>query len=268
VAVISSEKISHRYLEINRCGIQRLSGKEIRILRREGRVDWYILYVMKGQVRVTEGARELLAGEDDMILYRPCERQEYAISERDDTLTCYIHFSGTACEALMTRFGLSGRITHLSNGAALRVVLEEMVEEFLLQKPHSAELSAALLVQFLSLAGRACSEAQSTVSAALQKSIDTVRKHMHEHGQENRTVREYAEMCHLSEGRFAHVFKESTGMSPKQYMLHIKTELACRLLATTDLSVGEVAREVGIEDPNYFCRLMKKQTGHTPKALR
>jgi len=75
-------------------------------------------------------------------------------------------------------------------------------------------------------------------------------------------------MCHLSEGRFAHVFKESTGMSPKQYMLHIKTELACRLLATTDLSVGEVAREVGIEDPNYFCRLMKKQTGHTPKALR
>lgn len=41
-----------------------------------------------------------------------------------------------------------------------------------------------------------------------------------------------------------------------------------RYLATTDLSVAQIAERVGIGDENYFSRLFKKYQKRTPKQYR
>ena len=68
--------------------------------------------------------------------------------------------------------------------------------------------------------------------------------------------------------RFSHAFKESVGVSPKRYMLEIKVAVARDLLRHTDLDISEVALKVGIEDANYFTKLIKRYTGHTPSYFR
>ena len=47
---MTSEKISDEYLEINSCNVQHLTGKNYRMLRPEGRVDYHILYIAEGFV--------------------------------------------------------------------------------------------------------------------------------------------------------------------------------------------------------------------------
>jgi YesN/AraC family two-component response regulator len=51
-------------------------------------------------------------------------------------------------------------------------------------------------------------------------------------------------------------------------LLKVKVDAACRLLSSTTLSVTDVALAVGIEDLNYFGRMVKKQMGKTPRQLR
>ena len=41
-----------------------------------------------------------------------------------------------------------------------------------------------------------------------------------------------------------------------------------RLLAYSDLSISQIAYELGFEDPNYFARFLKKSTGMSPGAFR
>ena len=43
---------------------------------------------------------------------------------------------------------------------------------------------------------------------------------------------------------------------------------AARLLRFTDLTVGQIAAQVGFTDPLYFSRAFKRQRGESPQAFR
>ena len=64
------------------------------------------------------------------------------------------------------------------------------------------------------------------------------------------------------------IFKDSTGTTIHQAVIHEKIRVAKRLLKETDLSVGSVATEVGFLDRAQFCTTFKKHTRHTPKEYK
>lgn len=264
----SSERISEKPLELNSCGIQQLGDRDRTMLRRDGRVDYHLLYIMKGACYLTEAEGEIAVPAENLVLYLPGERQEYAFRAVDDTVSGYIHFSGTEVPEVFARLGLSGRVIAVGESGEAERVFREMASEYQLKKPFWEDACAALLLRFLALAGRLSRDLEAGVAPALRHRMDDVCRAMHREAAENRSVGDYARMCHLSEGRFTHAFKESTGLSPKQYMMRIKVDVACQLLAGTGLSVAEVAAAVGIEDVSYFSRLIKKYTGRSPSAQR
>lgn len=262
--IFSSEKISDKFLEINHCGILNMKTRDCLTLRENGRVDYYVMYVLRGLCTVVENGTEIKAGAGDLIVYHPHERQEYYFRGEDRTVYAYAHFSGTICQSLLGELGFCHRVTHVGWSPQLERLFRETVNEHYLRKPFWETTVASLLLQFLTTAARNLSLASSKWTP----SLDPIIQHMHVHCEQNHPVSFYADMCHLSESRFAHLFKQATGMAPKQYLLKIKTETACRLLLSTSLSVTEIALAVGIDDINYFGRLVKKQTGKTPSQWR
>lgn len=82
------------------------------------------------------------------------------------------------------------------------------------------------------------------------------------------SIRELAEICHLSESGFRKMFWAYAGRSPSQYRIDRQIDQAQRLLQSEVVSVEEVAHAVGISDVNYFSRLFHKKTGHTPSQVR
>lgn len=264
----SSERISEKPLEINSCGIQQLRDRDRTMLRREGRVDYHILYIMQGACYLTEAGEAVTVPAGHLVLYLPHERQEYAFRAANETVSGYIHFSGTQVPEALAHLGLSGRVIAVGESGEGERIFREMVSEFQLKKPFWEEACAALLLRFLTLAGRCARDLAAGVAPALRHRMDDVCRAMHRDLAEDRSVADYARMCHLSEGRFSHAFKESTGLSPKQYMMRVKVDAACQLLSGTGLSVAEVAEAVGIEDVNYFSRLIKKYTGRAPRHQR
>ena len=266
---ISSERLSERFFEINSCNVQQLTGREYRMVRERGRVDYHVLYIMQGCCHVMENGKELSLDAGHLILYRPNERQEYRFAAEDCTVSAYVHFSGTACAEILDTLGVfSDRFVFVGTTKRLERLFRDTVDVFRLKRPCWQESAAALLLQFLAEAARTVAYGKMTANGALEREIDEVVRYMHGNYAENHDVAFYAAMCHLSEGRFAHVFKASTGYAPKNYLLRIRMNVALELLATTSLSVGEVAAAVGVSDVNYFSRLIKKHTGRTPRDQR
>lgn len=64
------------------------------------------------------------------------------------------------------------------------------------------------------------------------------------------------------------LFKKYVGQSVQSYILKQKYAFACRFLADTDMSVAEVAREVGYEDSKGLIVLFSKFGTLTPLAYR
>jgi len=67
---------------------------------------------------------------------------------------------------------------------------------------------------------------------------------------------------------FRHRFKQQTGMSPSQFQSSIRINRSKDLLASTDLSISEVAVACGFETVYYFSRSFSQKTGLTPSAFR
>ena len=82
------------------------------------------------------------------------------------------------------------------------------------------------------------------------------------------TLTDLAEGSGLSTGHFAHLFKQATGTTPYQYLLHCRIDRARYLLAKTSMPVARIAAECGFSDHVHFTRVFSKTVGQPPAAFR
>ncbi|MDR6549229.1 helix-turn-helix transcriptional regulator [Paenibacillus qinlingensis] len=68
--------------------------------------------------------------------------------------------------------------------------------------------------------------------------------------------------------RFRHLFKEKYGLSPMQYVMSKRFELAKRLLQQTALSISAVSNDCGFSNDTQFFSFFKKATGFSPRRYR
>ena len=98
----------------------------------------------------------------------------------------------------------------------------------------------------------------------LNKTITYIQDHFNE----SLSNKKLAEMIHLSEGRFNHLFKESMEVAPQQYINRLRLKKAAELLRKENMSISEIAYVVGFNDYNHFGRVFKRHYGCTPTQMR
>jgi AraC family transcriptional regulator len=79
---------------------------------------------------------------------------------------------------------------------------------------------------------------------------------------------EIAEAAELSPYHFARSFKQTTGVTPIQFLMQRRIERAKQLLAGSELPLAEIALSVGFKNQSHFSTLFRKFTEITPKAWR
>lgn len=97
--------------------------------------------------------------------------------------------------------------------------------------------------------------------------LNTVFQYIQNNYTETLSNKELAQVIHLSEFRFCHLFKESIGQSPLSYINEVRLKKAYHLLQQKELTVAEIASMVGFQDFNNFGRLFKKKYGFAPSMV-
>jgi len=77
-----------------------------------------------------------------------------------------------------------------------------------------------------------------------------------------------AALLGLSVRNFNRRYRQATGSSPQAYLQRLRINQARELLKHSNLGVGEIAWQVGLQDASYFSQLFRRHCGVSPLRYR
>lgn len=82
------------------------------------------------------------------------------------------------------------------------------------------------------------------------------------------SLEEIADEAGLSKYYFTRAFKSATGSTPMEYLTKIRMDQAVRLLRETELTLEEIAQQVGYANASYFIKVFRRWIGFSPGEFR
>ncbi len=107
---------------------------------------------------------------------------------------------------------------------------------------------------------------QPSCSNPQQRIVEKAIRFMSEH--EDYQIADVAKHCNVSESSLYHLFRCHKGCTPIGAKQALQVEKACRLLATTDANIEEIATKCGFCSAGYFRKVFFRVTGKTPSQIR
>ena len=165
---------------------------------------------------------------------------------------------------LLPHFSTSDGLV-LQIGLALKQVLENNPKGSRLYAETMANALAVHLLQNYSAQQPILREYSGGLARhQLRQVIDYINDHL----DRNLSLTELAAIAQISPHYFTRLFKQSTGLTPHQYVIHRRVERAKELLLNRELSIAEVAYSVGFANQSHLNRHLKRLLGVTPRHIR
>jgi transcriptional regulator GlxA family with amidase domain len=109
---------------------------------------------------------------------------------------------------------------------------------------------------------------RENVSVRVSERIQASARWLKANGDRTIAIDDAAQVAAMSERNFLRRFKEEMGLTPSDYLLHVRLDMSCRLLLETDLPVDKIARRCGIGSGGQLAKLFRKHLATTPTEYR
>ena len=136
---------------------------------------------------------------------------------------------------------------------------------------HGDDLARAVagwLVMFVHRGGGQSQFSPHLETPARSAPLRDLQRWIAEHLDDDLSVARLAAHAAMSTRHFARQFRDETGTTPAAYVEAVRLDEARRLLATTDLTVAEVARRVGFRSDTVLHRAFSRSVHTTPGPHR
>lgn len=111
-------------------------------------------------------------------------------------------------------------------------------------------------------------EEKEKLREKMEKPIAIALGFIRENYQKQISLEETAIAANVSPNYLSKLFKSETGVGFLDYLTQIRLKESERLLSETNLSIKEIAAQVGYLDEKYYSKLFKKTTGIKPSEYR
>lgn len=101
-----------------------------------------------------------------------------------------------------------------------------------------------------------------------QERLQLMLSYIHQNYANNVSLKEIADVAHLSVSECTRSFKKTIHMTPYDYLVKYRIKKSCELLLSTEHTITEIARMVGFNHVNHFIQSFKKHHEKTPKEFR
>jgi AraC family transcriptional regulator len=152
--------------------------------------------------------------------------------------------------------------------AIAMLLLTELKQENLGSSLYIDSLANLLAVQLLRQYSASKPHLSIYEGGLQQRQLLQVFDYIHEHLERNIKLADLAGLLGMSQFHFCHLFKQSIGTSPYQYLLQQRVERAKQLLKQTDRSIVDIALGCGFNSHSHLSKQFRQLTGMTPKRYR
>jgi AraC family transcriptional regulator len=176
----------------------------------------------------------------------------------------HVEFSDKWLRNLGESAAVLERPAQIDNGPLIEQALR-LYAEFQRTDPYSPLIIEALVIESIGrLARRTFSSSGRRQPPWLARAVDIFNsRHMRQ-----LSLNAIAEEVGVHPIHLTRTFRRYFGCSIGEHLRELRVQHACRLLATSDRPLAEVAVSAGFCDQSHLCRAIRRRTGLTPSALR
>lgn len=101
-----------------------------------------------------------------------------------------------------------------------------------------------------------------------QQVVHTVEAYLRESYPDQVSLDELANLVNYSPYHLIRLFKQTTGLTPMAYLMHIRIEQAIKLLKNSKHTVSDISQLCGFGSHSHFTSTFRRTTGYSPSAYR
>lgn len=192
------------------------------------------------------------------------ERQFITLSFESSVLARYTaDLTDTNDAELIPSFSKPDPLIH-GIGLALKLELES---GGLGNRLYVDSLTVALMTHLLRHYSEQKQLSHSSHKGLSKRQLHQVVDYINHHLDLDIGLRQLAAIAQVSPSYFSHLFKQSTGLAPHQYVIQCKIERAKQFLREGELTISEIALHLGFSHQSHLSRHFKRLVGLTPKAF-
>lgn len=152
-----------------------------------------------------------------------------------------------------------------NNASALKISFSKMFYLWNQKLPWSVSETFSILYSLYSDAIKATNQKYAGKNNLLSGITAYILSHYTEI---DFSVKAVAEYSGISETHLRRIFKQDLNISPIKYINCLKLDKAKNMLQNSNYTINEIALSVGFDDPYYFSRLFKRETGLSPSEYK
>ena len=239
----------------------------------KGRVlnEYQLLYITEGEgIFNSAHAKDIPLKAGDLFLLFPGEWHTYHPTGKNGWKSYWIGFKGkNVDDRVKAGFLLVDKpIYHVGFSADIIRLYEEAYKRAQEEAPYSQQILAGIVNHLVGLMYALERSMELSKDHTRVDMINLARLRIRESLEADLTIQQIAEDLGVSYSNFRKLFKEFTSISPALYQQDLRLQRAKELLATTTLSIKEIAYRLRFESPDYFSSKFKIKTGKKPSEFR
>lgn len=161
-------------------------------------------------------------------------------------------------------FSVSGSSYHMFGELFNKIYMEHRGQE-----TGYLEIIRAYLLQLIITIFRISDSGGKQAGLSRNKqAVSYILDYIHENYGRPISVQDLADRVYLSRDYAGRLFRDATGMTITAMIQKVRVEHTCRLLDTTDRTIGDIAAACGFEDMKFFYSVFKKHMGMLPGDYR
>lgn len=226
--------------------------------------------VTSGNIVIEMNGNTLKAAAHDVILFYPGESYN-AHTDSENCSFIFLFFQmGTAN---MIDVFQNRNASGLYSGKALNRQAKSFQNNYMKRKRTADNSILSSLSDFIQLLNTMFTAADFTpfkISKQTNISQEIIKTliYINEHCTENISMKDLAKHTGMSEKYFISKFNYNAGISPKQYQIECRMQLAANMLINSPDTVAQISQHVGYPDQYSFSKAFHKYFGESPSAFR
>lgn len=233
--------------------------------------DHYLLhYILKGRGLFRAGGETYQLSAGQAFLIYPDLITYYEADLTNPWSYCWVGFGGLQAETLLKRSGFTPArpILREDESGAVRRCMTAMLEVQPHTKSRDLRLTAKIYELMAALVENVQQDETARSHSRRQQYVEEVIHFIEMNFANKITVSDIAHSIGLNRSYLNALFKKQMQSSIQDYLIRYRVDRACRLMLNDSLTIGDIARSVGYDDPLQFSKIFRKIKGCPPSHYR